>query len=206
VGDLTSCWDEIDKMLKNQFSEIQGSFGRSVTVMVHRYRKNKLFSELEGYVSKATLGFIYEEFESSRRFGFAKEDCGCVQMTTFGFPCACIFVEKRKKKLPILLDEIHPHWRRLCVIGEEVDATGRILWRKLCVIGEEVDATGRILSRWGTIDAQNPDSQCSHDKSNVPKSKGSRLGTCSRSHKLRLLLQNQNLIYKYHTFHKFHIS
>jgi len=42
-------------------------------------------------------------------------------------------------------------------------------------------STGRIPSRWVTIDAQNPDSQCSHGKSNVPKSKGSRLGTCSRS-------------------------
>jgi len=42
-------------------------------------------------------------------------------------------------------------------------------------------STGRIPSRWETIDAQNPDSQCSHGKSNVPKSKGSRLGTCSRS-------------------------
>jgi len=42
-------------------------------------------------------------------------------------------------------------------------------------------STGRIPSRWETIDSQNPDSQCSHAKSNVPKSKGSRLGTCSRS-------------------------
>jgi len=73
-------------------------------------------------VSKAALGFIGEEYERSRRFGFAKEDCGCVQMVTYGLPCACILAEKRKKKLPILLDEIHPHWRRLGVIGQEVDA------------------------------------------------------------------------------------
>jgi len=39
VGDLASCWDEIDKMLKNQLGEIQGSFGRSITVMVHKYKK-----------------------------------------------------------------------------------------------------------------------------------------------------------------------
>jgi len=174
------------------------------------------------------LSFIYEEYESSRRFGFAKEDCGCVQMTTFGFPCACILAEKRKKNLPILLDEIHPHWRRLCVIGEEVDANFHVMeeWNtiqervkrgpykmklfikyKLCELGfseetmlkpplkkvatkgaskrvkstPKTRSTGRILSRWETIDAQNPDGQCSHGKSNVPKSKGSRLGTCSRS-------------------------
>ena len=122
VGDLTSCWDEIDKMLKNQLDEIQGSFGRSRTVMVHKHKKHKLFSKLEGYVSRAALGFIDEELQRSRTFGFAKEDCGCVQMATYGFPCACIIIEKRKKKLPILLDEIHPHCQMLSVIGEEVDA------------------------------------------------------------------------------------
>ena len=46
VGDLASCWDEIDKILKNQLGEIQGSFARSITVMEHKYKKHKLFSEL----------------------------------------------------------------------------------------------------------------------------------------------------------------
>jgi len=130
--------------------------------------------------------------------------------------------------LPILLDEIHPHWRRLCVIGEEVDANFSVMeeWnaiqervkralykmklfikeklrdlgfpedtmlkpppRKVATKGSpkrvkstpKTRSTSRIPSRWKTIDAQNLDSQCSHGKSNVPKSKGSRLGTCSRS-------------------------
>ncbi|KEH22604.1 hypothetical protein MTR_7g056013 [Medicago truncatula] len=140
VGDLASCWDEIDKMLKNQFGEIQGSFGRSITVMVQKYKKkNKLFSELEGYVSKAALGFIDDEFERSRRFGFAKENCGCVQIATFRLPCAYILAEKRKKKLPILLDEIHPHWQRLVVIGEEVDANFSV--------AEEWDAVQKRIKR-----------------------------------------------------------
>ncbi|KEH25864.1 OTU-like cysteine protease [Medicago truncatula] len=201
MGDLTSCWDDIDKILKNQFGEIQGSFRRSITVM--------------GYVSKAALGFIDDEFELSRRFGFAKEDCGCVQMATFGLPCACILAEKRKKKLPILLDEIHPHLRRLSVIGEEVyanfsvteewDAVQKRIKRapykmklfikyKLLELGfpeetmlkppsrkvatkgapkrvksaPKTRSTGRIPSRWETIDAQNPNSQCSHANSNEP--------------------------------------
>jgi len=42
-------------------------------------------------------------------------------MTTYGVPYACIIVVKRKKKSPILLDEIHPHWQRLSVHGKEVD-------------------------------------------------------------------------------------
>jgi hypothetical protein len=76
---------------------------------------------LEGYVSRAALGFIDDELQHSRTFDFAKEDCGCVKMTAYELSCACIIAEKRKKKLPILLDEIHPHWQRLSVHGEEVD-------------------------------------------------------------------------------------
>jgi hypothetical protein len=42
VGDLASRWDEIDKMLKNQLGEIQGSFGRNITVMVQKYKKKQI--------------------------------------------------------------------------------------------------------------------------------------------------------------------
>ncbi|AES98069.1 hypothetical protein MTR_5g063910 [Medicago truncatula] len=42
-------------------------------------------------------------------------------------------------------------------------------------------STSRIPSRRESIDSQNPDSQCSKANSNVPKSKGARLGTYSLS-------------------------
>ena len=90
--------------------------------MEHKYKKHKLFSEFEGYASRAALGFIDEELQRYKTFDFAKEDCDCVQMATYELPCACIIAEKRKKKMPILLDEIHLHWQRLSVNGEEVDA------------------------------------------------------------------------------------
>jgi len=54
--------------------------------MEHKYKRHKLFSELEGYVSRTALGFIADELQRSRTFGFAKEDYGCLQMTTYGLP------------------------------------------------------------------------------------------------------------------------
>ena len=83
VGDLASCWDEIDKMLAVQFGEIQGSFGRNKTVVEHKYKKIKMMRELEGYVSRRALKFIYDEFKCSKTFVFGKEDCGCVQKTSY---------------------------------------------------------------------------------------------------------------------------
>jgi dethiobiotin synthetase len=66
------------------------------------------------------LGFIYDELTCSKTFGFAKEYC-CVQNTTYRLPFACIIAMKRKEKSPIQLDEVHHHWQRLSIHGEEVD-------------------------------------------------------------------------------------
>jgi len=121
VEDLTSCWDEIYKMLAIQLGEIQASFGRSRTVFEHIYKDNFLYYELEGYVSRTTLCFIFGEAKRSKTFIFAKKDCGCVQKTSYGLPCACIIATKSKGKFPIRLDDINPHWQRLSVCGEEDD-------------------------------------------------------------------------------------
>jgi len=115
AGDLASCWDEIDKMLVVQFGEIQGSFGRNKTVLEHKYKKVKMMSELEGYVSRSTLKFIYDELKRSKTFGFGLEDYGCVQKTSYRLPCACIIAMKSKQKLPLVLDDIYPHWKMLSV-------------------------------------------------------------------------------------------
>jgi len=57
VEDLTSFWDERDKMLAIQLYKIQASFGRSRTVLEHRYKANFLYYDLEGCVSRAALIF-----------------------------------------------------------------------------------------------------------------------------------------------------
>jgi len=121
VGDLASCWDEIDKMLAVQFGEIQGSVGRNKTVLEHKYKKIKMMRELEGYVSRRALKFIYDELKRSKTFNFGKEDCGCVQKTSYGLPCAGIIAMKSKQKLSLVLDDIYPHWKRLSVQGQEID-------------------------------------------------------------------------------------
>jgi len=121
VDDLASCWDEIDKMLAVQFGEIQGSFGRNKTVLEHKYKNIKMIRELEGYVSRRALKFIYDELKRSKTFAFDKEDCGCVQKTSHGLPCACIIAMKSNQKLPLVLDDIYPRWKRLSLQGEEID-------------------------------------------------------------------------------------
>jgi len=89
VGDFASCWDEINKILAIQLSEIQASFGRSGAVLEHRYKGNILYSELDGYLSRTALSFIFEEEKRSKTFGFAKKECGYVHKTSYKLYCAC---------------------------------------------------------------------------------------------------------------------
>jgi len=79
-----------------------------------------MMKELKGYVSRRALRFIYDDLKRSKRFGFDKGDCGCVQKTSYGLPCACIIAIKSKQKLALVLDDIYPHWKRLSVQGEEI--------------------------------------------------------------------------------------
>jgi len=58
-GDLGTCWEKIDEMLANQFGEIQSSFGRSVTVLEHRYKDVTLYYGLWGYMSRQAMEFIF---------------------------------------------------------------------------------------------------------------------------------------------------
>ncbi|KEH19766.1 hypothetical protein MTR_8g468040 [Medicago truncatula] len=205
VGDLASYWDEIDKMLAIQLGEIQENFGRSINFIEHKYKRHKLCSQFEGYESRAALGFMDDELACSRTFGFDKEDCGCVQKTSYELPCACIIVEKRKKKFPILLDKewnvIEKRLKRapykmklhikeaLRQLGLLEDTMLSPPPRKVVTKGApkrvrptpKSTSTGRIPSRWERVDSQNPNSQFSQPKIKVPKSKGARLGTYYRS-------------------------
>jgi len=96
-------------LLVVQFGEIQGSFRRKKTVLEHKYIKIKMTRELEGYVSRRVLKFIYDELKCSKTFDFCKDDCGCVHKTSCGLPCACILAMKSKKKMSLVLDDIFPH-------------------------------------------------------------------------------------------------
>ena len=46
-GDLCRDWDSVNLMIKNQHNEIQITFGRSITVLEHRFKDNILYSQLE---------------------------------------------------------------------------------------------------------------------------------------------------------------
>ena len=58
-GDLCRDWDSVNLMIKNQHNEIQTTFGRSITVLEHRFKDNILYSHLVGNISRAGLNYIF---------------------------------------------------------------------------------------------------------------------------------------------------
>ncbi|GAU10431.1 hypothetical protein TSUD_419180, partial [Trifolium subterraneum] len=65
------------------------------------------------------------EEDRSRECGRNRKKCGCVIKRTYGLPCACLLALKIDKKLPIRLDEINTHCKRL-QIGEDDDERERL--------------------------------------------------------------------------------
>jgi len=99
VGDSETCWDVIDNVLNIQLSEIQASFGRSRTVLEHKYKGKFLYFEFEGCVSGSALIFIFEEAKHSKTTGVVKINCRCVIKTSYGLPCVCTLAMKIQKKI-----------------------------------------------------------------------------------------------------------
>ena len=119
-GDLVKGWEAINQMVPNQLTKIKTSFGQSTTAVEHYFKNHFLYIKLVYNISRQALHFIRGEEIRSRDCGRNRKKCGCVIKKTYGLPCACLIALKIEKKLPIRLDEVNTHWKRL-QIDETVD-------------------------------------------------------------------------------------
>ncbi|KAI5413165.1 hypothetical protein KIW84_057678 [Lathyrus oleraceus] len=106
---------------------------------------------MRGSVSRAALRRIVEELLRVDYVGTNRKICGCTLRTSYGLPCACELGRHALGGIPIPIDVIHVHWRKLTMEvelevgaddGSEVDMTCAIdeLWkrfRSLDVIGKK---------------------------------------------------------------------
>ena len=112
-GDLITGWESVNQMLLNQHNKIHTTFGRSITVLEHRFKDNTLYSQLVGNVSRAALNYIFYEAKRASNVGSDSSKCGCTIVKTYGLPCACVISKKMKVDSPIGMDEVSGHWKRL---------------------------------------------------------------------------------------------
>ncbi|XP_058747057.1 uncharacterized protein LOC131620051 [Vicia villosa] len=96
TGDFCRDWDSVNLMIKNQHNEIQTIFGRSITVLEHRFKDNILYSQLIDNVSRTGLNYIFHEAKRGEVVGSDNAKCGCTISKTYGLPCACVIAKKIK--------------------------------------------------------------------------------------------------------------
>jgi hypothetical protein len=118
-GDLATGWESINKMLINQFTELQATFGRNMSVVEHTFKDHYLYTLLNFKVSRAALNHIRREELRVEECGMDSKKCGCLMRRTYGLPCACVIARKIKNNLPIRLDEVNAHWKKLCFMEDD---------------------------------------------------------------------------------------
>ncbi|KAI5394304.1 hypothetical protein KIW84_061117 [Lathyrus oleraceus] len=104
---------------------------------------------MRGSVSRAALRHIAEELLRVDYVGTNRQICGCTLRTSYGLPCACELGRYTLGGIPIPIDDVHVHWRKLTMeveleVGEddgsEVDMTSAMdeLWRRFRSYIEDV--------------------------------------------------------------------
>jgi hypothetical protein len=62
-------------IFEGQFTEIHAIFGRSYTVLEHRYKDNFVYYGFKGKISRAGLNFIFEEGKYFKEITYELLEC-----------------------------------------------------------------------------------------------------------------------------------
>ena len=116
-GDFVKVWEACEQMLLIKFSDIKTSFGQNLSVKEHRYGEQNdfLYPLLLFKISRKALNYIFHEAKRVVECGSDPKKCGCIIRKSYGLPCACVIAKKIRNRLPIRLDEVNSHWKKLTI-------------------------------------------------------------------------------------------
>lgn len=100
-------WDSANKVIWNQYNEIETWFGWNIIVLEYIFKENIFYLHLADNISRAGLDFIYHEAKRTEKTGSYGTKCGCTLRKMYDLPCACLIAKKIKISTPIHLDEIY---------------------------------------------------------------------------------------------------
>ncbi|KAI5384532.1 hypothetical protein KIW84_071508 [Lathyrus oleraceus] len=138
IGDMVKYWEAMNNNLRLQLGNIRASFQKSFYEVEHAHI-SPFYGYLRGSVSQAALRRIAEKFLRVDYVGTNRQICGCTLRTSYGLPCACELGRYALGGIPIPIDVVHVHWRKLTMEVElEVGADD----------GSEVDMTCAMDELW----------------------------------------------------------
>ncbi|CAK8541821.1 unnamed protein product [Lathyrus sativus] len=133
INGMVKCREAMNDNLKLQLSKIRASFQKSFDEVEHAH-VSPFYNNLRGSVSRDALRCIAEELKRVDYVGTNKEICRCTLRTTYRLPCACELIGYRIDGIPIPIDAMHVHWRKLSMevkLDEDVDDGSEVCcWKK----------------------------------------------------------------------------
>ncbi|KAI5390399.1 hypothetical protein KIW84_075642 [Lathyrus oleraceus] len=138
IGDMVKCWKAMNNNLRLQLGNIRASFQKSFNEVEHAHI-SPFYGYLCGSVSRAALRRIAEELLRVDYVGTNRQIFGCTLRTSYGLPYACELGRYTLGGIPIPIDDVHVHWRKLTMEVElEVDTDD----------GSKVDMTCALDELW----------------------------------------------------------
>ncbi|KAI5435375.1 hypothetical protein KIW84_021980 [Lathyrus oleraceus] len=112
ICDMVKCWKAMNSNLRLQLGNIRASFQKSFYEVEHTHI-SPFYGYLRGSISRAALRRIVEELLRVDYVGTNRKICGCTLRTSYGLPCACQLGRYALGGIPIPIDVVHVHWRKL---------------------------------------------------------------------------------------------
>ncbi|CAJ2663585.1 unnamed protein product [Trifolium pratense] len=111
-GDLCKCLEGMNDNIRLEVDKIKKSFQKSF-YYTEKTHSSPFFQYLRNFVSRAAMTLISDEMERIDIVGTNKNLCGCKLRSTCELPCACELSGYTTSGVPIPLDSVHGHWKKL---------------------------------------------------------------------------------------------
>ncbi|XP_045802207.1 uncharacterized protein LOC123895761 [Trifolium pratense] len=111
-GDLCKCLEGMNDNIILEVDKIKKSFQKSF-YYAEKTHNSPFFQYLRNFVSRAAMTLISDEMKRIDIVGTDKNLCGCKLRSTCELPCACELSGYTTSGVPIPLDSVHGHWKKL---------------------------------------------------------------------------------------------
>ncbi|CAJ2672967.1 unnamed protein product [Trifolium pratense] len=111
-GDLCKCLEGMNDNIILEVDKIKKSFQKSF-YYAEKTHSSPFFQYLRNFVSRAAMTLISDEMKRIDIVGTDKNLCGCKLRSTCELPCACELSGYTTSGVPIPLDSVHGHWKKL---------------------------------------------------------------------------------------------
>ncbi|KAG5517280.1 hypothetical protein RHGRI_037885 [Rhododendron griersonianum] len=153
-------WEKMHRLIQLQETEVKASLEKNLTSVPHEFR-SPLFEMLRGVVSKNGMTHVLAASRQVEWIVESNHACECALRYTHGLPCAHEIAPYKTKNIPLPLELIHDHWKRLSLIPAQNDASlGETMKAKFQIfydrfVSEKPDVQRHMFKKFD--EAINPD-------------------------------------------------